>query len=155
MFINDQSVTQIAPAGDFGNTLIINCDNPLLSAQELSTVCFPANEFVNPNNGATYANLQINRRNIEGGGRTFDLEHTAYRIVGGMKGDLLKGLSYDAYYQYGTTRLATTNLNDFSVRRLNQALDVVTDPATGLPVCRGTLAGTADAGCVPYNVFQI
>ena len=155
MFMNDHSVSQIAPSGDFGNTTVINCDNPLMSAQQKALVCFPANEFVNPDNGVTYARLQINRRNIEGGGRRDDLEHTSYRIVGGMKGDLLRGLSYDAYYQFGTTRLSQTYLNDFSVRRLNQALDVVTDPATGLPVCRGTLSGSADVGCVPYNVFQI
>jgi outer membrane receptor protein involved in Fe transport len=154
MFMDDHSVSQIAPSGDFGNTLTINCDNPLMSAQQLALVCFPANEFVNPDNGVTYANLQINRRNVEGGGRRDDLEHTAWRVVGGVKGDLLRGLSYDAYYQFGTTRLAQTYLNDFSVRRLNQALDVVLD-GNGVPVCRGSLSGSADAGCAPYNVFQI
>ncbi len=71
-----------------------------------------------------------------------------------MKGDLLRGLSYDAYYQFGTTHIVHDHENDFSVRRLNQAIDVTTDPATGLPVCRGTLNGTADAGCVPYNPWS-
>src|SRR5436190_6143871 len=35
MFMDDQSDAQIAPSGDFGNTSTINCDNPLLSAQQL------------------------------------------------------------------------------------------------------------------------
>ena len=39
MFMDDRTVAQIAPSGDFGNTLSINCDNPLLSAQQLSIVC--------------------------------------------------------------------------------------------------------------------
>ncbi|HWU04078.1 MAG TPA: TonB-dependent receptor plug domain-containing protein, partial [Novosphingobium sp.] len=32
MFMDDQTVAQIAPSGDFGNTLTINCNNPMLSA---------------------------------------------------------------------------------------------------------------------------
>ncbi len=35
MFMDDRSVAQIAPSGNFGNTLSINCDNPLLSASQL------------------------------------------------------------------------------------------------------------------------
>jgi iron complex outermembrane recepter protein len=31
MFMDDRTLAQIAPSGDFGNTLTINCDNPLLS----------------------------------------------------------------------------------------------------------------------------
>ncbi len=45
-----------------------------------------------------------------------------------------------------------TYKNDFSVTRLQRALDVVTDPDTGLPVCRSVLDGT-DTACVPYNIF--
>ena len=175
MFMDDTSVAQIAPSGDFGNTLTINCDNALMSAQQLSQVCANGNfigqgisrdstgvvtgitgtptVFTDPITGNyNQANLQINRRNIEGGGRRDNLEHTSYRLVGGIKGDLLRGLSYDAYYQFGTTKLSQVYQNDFSVTRLNRALDVVTDPGTGLPVCRSVLNGT-DPNCVPYNIF--
>ena len=31
MFMDDHTLAQIAPSGDFGNTLTINCDNPLMS----------------------------------------------------------------------------------------------------------------------------
>ena len=34
MFMDDTSQAQIAPSGDFGNTSRLNCDNPLLSAQD-------------------------------------------------------------------------------------------------------------------------
>ena len=30
MFMDDHTLAQIAPSGDFGNTLTINCDNPLM-----------------------------------------------------------------------------------------------------------------------------
>jgi outer membrane receptor protein involved in Fe transport len=160
MFMNDRSDAVIAPSGDFGNTTYVNCDNPLLSAQELAVICQPGFTFtnpaiVNPTTGlpSQLASVLINRRNVEGGGRDADLEHTAWRVVGGVRGDLLKGLSYDVYYQYGTTRFAQTFLNDFSVTRLQRAIDVVTDPVSGLPVCRSALTGI-DPNCVPWNVFQ-
>jgi outer membrane receptor protein involved in Fe transport len=153
MFMNDRSDALIAPSGDFANTGSVNCDNPLLSAAQLAIICGPGNTFVDPN-GVLRGVAYVGRRNVEGGGRDDDQEHTAWRIVGGVRGDLLRGLSYDAYYQFGTTHLTHVHTNDFSTRRLNQAIDVVTDPATGLPVCRGTLNGTADVGCVPYNPFS-
>ena len=39
--------------------------------------------------------------NVEGGPRINDLQHTAYRAVLGLRGDLGDAWSYDAYYQYG------------------------------------------------------
>jgi iron complex outermembrane receptor protein len=39
MFMSDHSVAQIAPSGDFGNTLTVNCDNPLLTANQLDSFC--------------------------------------------------------------------------------------------------------------------
>jgi iron complex outermembrane receptor protein len=46
MFMDDRTLAQIAPSGDFGNTLTINCDNPLLSAQQASVICNPDNLIV-------------------------------------------------------------------------------------------------------------
>ena len=161
MFMDDRSVAQIAPSGDFGNTTTINCDNPLLSAQQRAIACAPANlvtqggvprVFIDQNGNPYFqGQLQILRRNVEGGGRRDDLQHTDYRIVAGMKGDLGGGFSYDASYQYGRVVFAQTYFNDFSVTRLKRALDVVTG-ANGTPVCRSVLNGT-DANCVPYDIF--
>jgi outer membrane receptor protein involved in Fe transport len=164
MFMDDTSNSQIAPSGDFFNTTTINCDNPLLSLQQFNTICVPANTFVDAN-GVTQAVAYTGRRNVEGGGRADHLEHTAWRIVGGVKGDLLKGVSYDTYYQFGTTRLSQVYLNDLSVRRLQMALDVIANPAVGgvpgvaagTPVCRASVQTPGDAtaaACVPWNIFQ-
>ncbi|MES2135961.1 MAG: TonB-dependent receptor [Pseudomonadota bacterium] len=46
MFMDDRTIAQIAPSGDFGNTYLVNCDNPLLSAQQRSVLCQPANLIV-------------------------------------------------------------------------------------------------------------
>src|SRR2546423_1707160 len=99
MFMNDTSDAQIAPGGDFFNTTNVNCDNPLLSAQERSVICGAGNTFVDAF-GVTRGIAYIGRRNVEGGPRITHLEHTSWRVVAGMKGDLLKGLSYDTYYQF-------------------------------------------------------
>lgn len=175
MFMDDRTVAQIAPSGDFGNTLSINCDNPLLGAAQRAVICdtenllvspspsrafdvvgntgLPAFNFIDPATGATYNRgfAQILRRNVEGGPRRDDLQHTSYRAVLGTRGDLGSAWNYDIYYQYGRTNFAETYFNDASVIRMTRALDVVTGP-TGAPVCRSTLDGT-DPNCVPWDIF--
>jgi outer membrane receptor protein involved in Fe transport len=39
MFMDDRTLAQIAPSGDFGNTLTINCDNPLMSDEQRAVIC--------------------------------------------------------------------------------------------------------------------
>lgn len=158
MFMDDRTVAQIAPSGDFGNTSTLNCDNPLLSAQQLSIICRPSNIVatrIDPTTGTPYdvAGVYILRRNIEGGPRQDDLQHTSYRAVLGMNGDLDPVWSYDMYYQYGRTNFAETYLNDLSATRVARAIDVV-DDGSGNAVCRSTLDGS-DPNCVPWNIFQL
>ena len=165
MFMDDHTVAQIAPSGDFGNTFTINCDNPLLSTQQRGELCAPANLIngflgnfplatgagYNPNPGnapvqffdargntynAGYA--QVLRRNVEGGNRQADLTHTTFRGVVGTRGDLNKIFSYDAYYQYGRTNYSQVYRNEFSAARLNNALNVVNVNAAGQVVPVGT-----------------
>jgi iron complex outermembrane receptor protein len=158
MFMDDRSDAVIAPAGAFfGNIKTLNCDNALLSAAQLAVICAPGNiigNFRDPVTGNTVniAQAFIARRNVEGGGRDDTLTHTDYRIVGGVRGDLLRGMSYDVSYQYGRVLRQDVHSNDFSVTRLTNALDVIANPATGQPVCRSVLTGT-DPNCVPYDIF--
>ncbi|WP_265269135.1 TonB-dependent receptor domain-containing protein [Sphingomonas lycopersici] len=189
MFMDDRTVAQIAPSGDFGNTLTINCGNPdtpsgagrnpLMSQAQADVICAPVNlingslggfplaagapyntnpgaaptVFIDPTTGQPYNKgyFQLLRRNVEGGPRQADLQHTNFRGVLGARGDLGKAWSYDAYYQYGKTNYSQIYSNEFSAVRLARALDVVTGP-NGQPVCRSTLDGS-DPNCVPYNVF--
>jgi outer membrane receptor protein involved in Fe transport len=178
MFMDDRTLAQIAPSGDFGNTFSVNCDNPLLSAQQRSIICAPNNlissevspitglltnnpvgasgappqAYFDPTTGQPYFRgfAQILRRNVEGGGRIDDLQHTTYRGVLGMRGDLSNVWSYDAYYQYARVNFSETYLNDFSVARLNRALDVIN--IGGVPTCRSVRDGS-DPNCVPYDVW--
>lgn len=185
MFMDDRTLAQIAPSGDFGNTLTINCDNALMTAQQLAEVCqngnfistflgaFPVAQnanyhpdgpslanpiqtFTDPFDGHTYnrAFFQLLRRNVEGGPRISDLGHQAFRTVIGSRGDLGKAWNYDLYYQYGRTNYSQVYRNEFSVARLNNALDVVDDPrVAGIqPICRVALTGQ-DPNCVPYDIW--
>ncbi len=182
MFMDDRTLAQIAPSGDFGNTLTANCDNPLMSASQRAQICTPSNfinnfigtfpvaqnagynpapgnaaiNFIDPFDGHTYnkAFFQLLRRNVEGGPRINDLQHTAFRTVVGTRGELGSAWSYDAYYQYGRTNYSQVYSNEFSVARLTNALDVVDDPrVAGIqPICRVALTGQ-DPSCRPYDVF--
>jgi len=142
MFMDDRTVAQIAPSGDFFNTSTTNCDNPLLSAQQRTLICGARTTGT--------ATLYVARRNVEGGGRRDDLQHTTYRGVVGAKGEIAKGLSYDAYYQFSRVNFAQTYRNDFSVTRLKRALTVVN--VNGVPTCQSVVDGT-DPNCVPWNIF--
>jgi outer membrane receptor protein involved in Fe transport len=167
MYMNDRSVAQVAPSGDFGETESINCDNPLLSPQQLSHVCFDGNylgqetggtptQFVDPVTGDTYLRgfLFPARRLVEGGVRAVDLRHTNLRIVAGTTGQIVRGVAYDASFVRTTAKLKVRNSGFVSITREVRALDVVTDPATGEPVCRSKLTGE-DPNCIPFDIFEI
>ncbi len=179
MFMDDHTLAQIAPSGDFGNTLTVNCDNPLMSAQQLSVICSPSNTIngflgnfplaagagFNPNPGAApltffdargnqynEAFFQLLRRNTEGGNRAADLTHTSYRAVLGTRGDLSKVFSYDVYFQYGKTDYSQVYRNEFSASRLQRALNVVNvNPLTGQVVPVGTAGSVIECRSVLDN----
>jgi len=146
MFLDDHTVAQIAPSGSFfgQNTYTIPCNDPLLSAADINTLCGPS-----PTAGQT-ALAAIGRRNVEGGGRTSDLEHLDYRIVFGSKGDIGQGWTYDLSAQYGKSVLTDIEGGYLLNSHLINALNVV--PGPNGPVCASVLAGT-DTACVPYNIW--
>jgi outer membrane receptor protein involved in Fe transport len=122
----------------------------------------PINFFDARGNTYQQAFFQLLRRNTEGGPRSADLRHQSWRGVLGTRGDLSNIFSYDAYFQYGRTNYTLVYQNEFSVARLNRALNVVNVDATGavVPVgtpgssivCRSVLDQT-DTTCVPYDPF--
>jgi iron complex outermembrane recepter protein len=154
MFMDDRTVLQIAPSGDFGNNVSVNCANPYLTADMLSAWCGGSTAGT-VNSGGAGNGLYILRRNIEGGNRQDDEEHTDYRLTLGVKGAITEDWTYDANYQWSIVNLTQTYYNDVSVEKMNYATDVV-NTANG-PECAVTAAGITTglaAGCVPWNIFQ-
>ena len=172
-FMNDKTRTESAPTAAFlfsnpndllSNNYNINCSNPLLSAQEQAILCSPAQiaaAALNPDapcpplpdpipfgyESPTCANVAIGRRNVEGGPRIADYEHTNYRAVLGSTGNFADAWSYDAYGQYYYTTFFNSNDRYFDFRAIDNALQVTTN-ANGDPVC---ISGSP---CVPWNIFS-
>ena len=151
MFMDNSTVAQIAPSGDFGLTTPIDCTNPLLqqdNAQWFNAMC------INPEDDSVLAsrNFILQRRNVEGGGRQDHLDLTQYRGVIGVKGTIAEHWNYDLSGQYGTVLYSEQYQNDFSKVRIVRSLDVVADPVTGDPVCRSVVDGS-DPNCVPWNIW--
>jgi len=153
MFMDDRTILQIAPSGAFfGDAYTVNCANPYLSTAEVGAWC-------GGTTAGTTSGLYIGRRNVEGGNRQDDVEHTDWREVIGVKGKINDGWDYDASYQYSIVNLSDTFYNDVSSTRINDAFDVIV-PTTGVnagkPTCAVTAAGVTTglgAGCVPWNIF--
>jgi iron complex outermembrane receptor protein len=170
-FMDDRSNTAVAPAAaffganPFDPTLSggypVNCNNPLLSSQQQSILCTPAQiaaANANPTAGCSLASpgllssncvdLSIGRRNVEGTARMAEYEHENYRAVLGSKGDLLDngGLTYDFYGQYFYTTFTNNNLNYFNFNSIDNALQVYNN--NGTPTC------VSGPPCVPYNIFK-
>ncbi|MFL5296010.1 MAG: TonB-dependent receptor domain-containing protein [Phenylobacterium sp.] len=155
MFMEDNSTAQIAPGGIFANSgpgpggaFAINCDNPLMSAQEANSICTPAQIASGAN-----VNLTVARRNIEGGGRLTIFDHQEQRYVVGLKGELGPDWSYDTYLQYGKTSLNQEQDNNFLTSRINRAL-IAKRNAAGQIVCQSVIDGS-DPACVPINYFTL
>jgi iron complex outermembrane recepter protein len=157
-FMDDKTRQQAAPAALFQNAnpldptgagdYYINCSNPLLSTQQQSILCTPAQiaaDKANP--GSATAQVNIGRRNIEGGVRYTDFQHTNYRAVFGTKGEFTDAWSYDAYGQYFYTAFFDSNQKYLNFQSIANAL-MVTGTAAH-PACI-----SASAGCVPYNIFS-
>ena len=154
MFSDYRSIAQIAPSGDFFSTNTINCGNPLLTPANAAAIGCSAGEIAADSPTTIY----IGRRNVEGGGRQDDLNYTSYRTVLGIRGPLTDNWDYDVFGQYYRVNLARSYLNDFSVTRLNRALDVVdNDLGPGVdPQCRTNAPNVqpvTDPNCVPWDIF--
>ena len=88
--------------------------------------------------------------------QTSEVTRVAKRILVGAEGTfgaLGTDWSWNAYAQYSTVR-SNLRVNDvLNTRLFAKAIDAVTNPATGAPVCRVTL--TTGEACSPWNYFGI
>src|SRR5438034_5667648 len=158
-FHDNHTVAQIAPSGiffgspDFFGPNAVHFENPFLNADWRNRIAANNGGAPFAANGDT-AEMLIGRRNIEGGGRQDDIRHSSYRGVVGAKGDVLQNWNYDAFYQEGRVLYQGEYRNDFSKARILTAMDVITNPATGLAACASFVNGS-DPNCVPYDIWRL
>ena len=120
----------------------VNINNPYLPAavkaqmQQAGVTCFSM--------GRSYRDIPTLSTN--------DGSPYVWRGVAGLRGDLIAGWTWDAYYQYGKTRYQQRREHNLNVFNGNLALDAVTNPANGQIVCRITLTNPS-VPCVPLNLF--
>jgi len=141
-FFRNTTDAQVAPSATFGEIQQINCDNPFLTPALLEAIC-TSNGF----SGTDLANVQVNRRFVEAGGRNSLIELDNLRLVGGIRGEIAQsGWDYDIFGQYSTTSQTDTNTNDGDINLLQEAL-LVREGANG-PECT---SGRAE--CLPLNLL--
>jgi outer membrane receptor protein involved in Fe transport len=143
MFAEDNTTAQFAPSGFFagGGAMVgqsyfnINCNNPLLSAQQATALCGTSAGT------SALTQVQIGYR-FTSAPRTGIFDHTSYKADFGARGDLDNVWSYDAYIQYGTSSYQQEQGGYASLARLQNALEVNPN-------------GTCYVGgqCVPINIF--
>lgn len=136
MFMRDQTTAQIAESGTFFNdNYVIDINSPLLTdaqRNQLKTTFGIAD-------GEKFATY-IGKRNVEGGPRANQLEHSSFRLVLGTEGSIDDNWSYDVVAQYGSTSSSSAYINDFFGPRIATALSANGEACTG--------------DCIPYEVFK-
>ncbi|HEU4697377.1 MAG TPA: TonB-dependent receptor [Sphingomicrobium sp.] len=74
----------------------------------------------------------------------------AYRLLGGMRGQITSSLDYDFYFSTSSARHVAPLLNGGSAMRLQQAILARRDSGTGAVSCIDP-----SNGCVPVNIFGV
>jgi outer membrane receptor protein involved in Fe transport len=153
-FTKSNSPQVIAPSAAFGSSINqVNCDNPLLTPEQLALICGVQGAdgtFSRDEDGDGFAQAEVRRRFVEGGGRTDDRTLTNFRVVGGFRGTFAENWDWDVFGQYAETTLNRIQTQQVLQTNLERALDIVEDPTTGEAVCRSTINGT-DPDCVAFR----
>src|ERR1700688_3077666 len=149
MFMQDKTAAQVAPGGlasGQGPTGFIQvpCNNQYMSAAQAAVICEDANGNPMPIYQAggqpNIATILMPGLRIAGHPRVDNLEHTDYRAVVGVRGDIDSSWSYDVSGTYWDSLLSEKFLNDVSFPKVQNAINGCTAPG--------------NPGCVPLNIFQ-
>jgi outer membrane receptor protein involved in Fe transport len=107
--------------------------------------------LADPANPGYTTSLSVARRFNEVGARNSNQNRDAFRILGGLKGDITPTLNYEAFYSYSRTRNTQFQQGNISRSRFISALTTEFAPGTTTLRCRDAAARAN--GCVPLNVF--
>ena len=160
-FSKSTSPQIIAPSAAFGSSINqVNCDNPLLTAEMLATLCGVLDSAtgnytrdIDTDTGGVagdgYVQAELRRRFVESGGRTDTRTLTNFRFVGGLRGTVMDHIDWDVFGQVAETELDRIQTNQVTAINLARSLDIV-DDGNGNAVCRSVVDGT-DPNCLPFT----
>lgn len=109
-------------------------DNPFLPAALVGTSATAPGGFAGAITGLP-GGLWITRDPTDTGGAQTNVDRETIRIVGGFEGEFSNGWSWEIAANYGEFT-STTQSTEVILDRFFAAIDVVSDPITGAPVCR-------------------
>jgi iron complex outermembrane recepter protein len=137
-FASSRTIDPRTPTFDFG--VVLQRDNPFIPAAVGALM--DANDMTE---------LAVSRTHKDHGDvQKTTVDRTTYNIVAGLDGSIGERLDWELFYQYGRyNQNLTTNSRIES--KWFDALDVISDPTTGAPVCRNAVARAS--GCVPLNII--
>lgn len=151
MYTNNKSTASYDPsslyAGQTANGYQLNCNNPLMSAQQAQLICGAAAGT------STLVPIDFAYRYLNYDPQTISYRQRILRGTLGMRGDFAEAWHYDI----GGVVVKSTNQGVISANQLpnldnvNKALNVVT--VNGTPTCVAKVNGT-DANCVPLDIFR-
>ncbi|MEP3049830.1 MAG: TonB-dependent receptor [Erythrobacter sp.] len=141
-FVSNSAEFQAQP-NTFYDLLTIRDDNPFITPD--------LQEFVAPLFFGGGDGFYITRDPIDLGPNRNRNEFETFRFVGGFEGDLTDHLSYEVSANYGNFQQTTLDANRVIVDRFFAAIDVISDPISGNPICRSDIDPTAPA-TTPFGI---
>jgi len=142
--MKDHSFSQAAPSAIWqGTNFTINCDNPLMSAAQKTSLCGSSTSTADTTAQIGYRFAGLPRRD--------DLRHEDYRGTFGVKGAVNDHISYDVNYLESVVFYHEAYYNDINQTKAAEGLQVVS--VNGTPTCESVVDGT-DPTCVPIDIFS-
>lgn len=144
-FVNNSVPQELAPT-PIGQSVTLHIDSPFFNEQTRG-VLRPLDT-----DGDGYVTTNVNFRFNQSGARNVDANRTAFRILGGLRGDITPTLQYETFYSYARTRNSQFQQGNISRSRFAAAITTEVGP-DGQLRCRD--AAARSAGCLPLNIFGL
>lgn len=150
-YVRTKAWTQQQPTFDF--YLFQTPENPFMpdSIRDAIVPGAAAAYFEDPD---TPDGVLVTRDNFDLGINFEENRRETLRGVIGASGNFSERLKYEVSYVYGQTKTRTVTRGNRLEAEWQAAVDVVSDPDTGAPICRTMLdPDNPFPNCVPYNIF--
>ncbi|MEJ0042638.1 MAG: TonB-dependent receptor, partial [Rhizomicrobium sp.] len=141
MYVHSEASSPITPNYQNSGAINVSINNPYLPASIVALM-----------NADHVTSFGMGRMDTDLGFNEADGSYSYLLWRGGLKGTAFDSWSWDLTGQYSTNDYLYKSPNNENVQHFNNAVNVVTNPANGLPICASTLVTPGD-GCIPTNIF--